>query len=174
MALLAGLLRLGFLADFISEPVLKGFIVGLALTIIIGQVPKLLGVEKGEGNFFEQLWDLVSAPRRHGRPRSPSASSRSPWCSGCGTSRPWCRARWSPSRSASSPSSSFDLDDHGVAIVGTSRAGCLARAARRGSGDYLDSRPAAIGVMLVGFAEGLGAAKTYAARRTTTSTPTAS
>ena len=33
-ALLAGLLRLGFLAAFISEPVLKGFIVGLALTII--------------------------------------------------------------------------------------------------------------------------------------------
>jgi MFS superfamily sulfate permease-like transporter len=35
-ALLAGSLRLGFLASFISEPVLKGFIVGLALTIIIG------------------------------------------------------------------------------------------------------------------------------------------
>ena len=43
---LAGLLRLGFLANFISEPVLKGFIIGLALTIIIGQVPKLFGVEK--------------------------------------------------------------------------------------------------------------------------------
>ena len=47
-ALVAGLLRLGFLANFISEPVLKGFIIGLALTIIIGQVPKLFGVEKGE------------------------------------------------------------------------------------------------------------------------------
>ena len=38
VALLAGLLRLGFLASFISEPVLKGFIIGLALTIIIGVV----------------------------------------------------------------------------------------------------------------------------------------
>jgi MFS superfamily sulfate permease-like transporter len=44
--LVAALLRLGFVASFISEPVLKGFIVGLALTIIIGQVPKLLGIEK--------------------------------------------------------------------------------------------------------------------------------
>lgn len=35
-ALAAGLLRLGFLANFISEPVLKGFVVGLALTIIMG------------------------------------------------------------------------------------------------------------------------------------------
>ena len=41
---LAGLMRLGFLASFISEPVLKGFIVGLALTIIVGQLPKLFGV----------------------------------------------------------------------------------------------------------------------------------
>ena len=56
---LAGLLRLGFVASFISEPVLKGFIVGLALTIIIGQVPKLLGVEKTPGNFFEQLWGVI-------------------------------------------------------------------------------------------------------------------
>ena len=42
LGLLAGLIRLGFIASFISEPVLKGFIVGLALTIMIGQVPKLL------------------------------------------------------------------------------------------------------------------------------------
>lgn len=54
VGLLAGLLRLGFVASFISEPVLKGFIVGLALVIIIGQVPKLLGIGKHEGNFFEQ------------------------------------------------------------------------------------------------------------------------
>jgi sulfate permease, SulP family len=62
---LAALLRLGFVASFISEPVLKGFIVGLALTIIIGQVPKLLGVEKTPGNFFEQLWGRDQAPSRH-------------------------------------------------------------------------------------------------------------
>jgi sulfate permease, SulP family len=60
LTLAAGLLRLGFVANFISEPVLKGFIVGLALTVIVGQVPKLLGVGKGSGNFFSQLWHLVT------------------------------------------------------------------------------------------------------------------
>ena len=96
LALVAGVLRLGFLASFISEPVLKGFIIGLALTIIIGQVPKLLGVPKEEGDFFEQLWGvlgelgstsgltllvgiaslvLVSGLRRS-RPSSPARSSR--------------------------------------------------------------------------------------------------
>src|SRR6476661_1743521 len=40
VAIVAGLLRLGFLAGFISEPLLKGFIVGLALTTIMRQLPK--------------------------------------------------------------------------------------------------------------------------------------
>ena len=59
VAILAGLLRLGFLAAFISEPVLKGFIIGLALTIMIGQVPDLIGVEGGHGSFFEKTWALL-------------------------------------------------------------------------------------------------------------------
>ena len=61
VAIIAGLLRLGFLAGFISEPVLKGFIVGLALTTIMRQLPKLLGVEGASGNFFEKLWGLITA-----------------------------------------------------------------------------------------------------------------
>ena len=58
-ALIAGLLRLGFLANFISEPVLKGFIVGLSVTIIVGQIPRLFGVAPGSGDFFERAWDFL-------------------------------------------------------------------------------------------------------------------
>ena len=60
LLLVAAILRLGFLADFISYPVMKGFLFGLALTIIIGQIPKLLGVEKGTGNFFDQLFYIAN------------------------------------------------------------------------------------------------------------------
>jgi MFS superfamily sulfate permease-like transporter len=60
IAVIAGLLRLGFLASFISEPVLKGFIVGLALTIIAGQLPAVFGVEKGSGDFFQKVWDVIT------------------------------------------------------------------------------------------------------------------
>jgi sulfate permease, SulP family len=59
--LIMAVLRLGLLANFISYPVMKGFLFGLALTIIIGQVPKLLGVAKGEGNFFQQLWSIIGS-----------------------------------------------------------------------------------------------------------------
>jgi SulP family sulfate permease len=59
LLLIMAVLRLGLLANFISYPVMKGFLFGLALTIIVGQVPKLLGVAKGEGNFFAQLWTII-------------------------------------------------------------------------------------------------------------------
>jgi high affinity sulfate transporter 1 len=45
MLILMGLARLGVLADFLSKPVLDGFIVGVAITIVIGQLDKLLGYE---------------------------------------------------------------------------------------------------------------------------------
>jgi len=53
--LAAGILKLGFLAEFLAKPVITGFIVGLAITIAVGQLPKLFGVEGSDGNVIEQL-----------------------------------------------------------------------------------------------------------------------
>ncbi len=57
-AVLAGLLRLGRIAQFFSESVLMGFVSGLALVIMIKQVPKLLGLEPVQGNFWERAIEL--------------------------------------------------------------------------------------------------------------------
>lgn len=51
----AGLLRLGFLANFISDPVLTGFRAGIGLVIVVDQVPKLLGVHIDGGSFFHKV-----------------------------------------------------------------------------------------------------------------------
>lgn len=59
LLLLAGIFHLGFLSDFLSRPIVTGFVFGLALVIIVGQVPKILGVPAGEGNFFQQAWDIL-------------------------------------------------------------------------------------------------------------------
>jgi sulfate permease, SulP family len=56
---LAGALHLGAVADMISKPVMTGFLFGLGLTIMLGQVPKALGVPAGDGSFFGQLGDLL-------------------------------------------------------------------------------------------------------------------
>src|ERR1035441_8726897 len=58
--LLAGILKVGFISDFISKPVLKGFVFGIALTIIIKQLPKLSGIAKGTGPSYSQLWHILT------------------------------------------------------------------------------------------------------------------
>jgi SulP family sulfate permease len=58
--IVAGLVKLGFLADFMSRPVLDGFIVGLALTIAAGQVHKLFGIEETGDNFFGDLAAVIT------------------------------------------------------------------------------------------------------------------
>ena len=57
--LLASLLRLGFIANFISEPVLIGFKAGIALVIVLDQVPKLLGIHFPKGSFIHNLLAIV-------------------------------------------------------------------------------------------------------------------
>jgi high affinity sulfate transporter 1 len=57
--LAAGLLHGGAIADFISKPVMTGFLFGLGMVIALGQLPKLLGVKAGEGNFFPALADVL-------------------------------------------------------------------------------------------------------------------
>ncbi len=52
MLLLARLLRLGFVANFISTPVLTGFKAGIGLVIVLDQVPKLLGIHITKQGFF--------------------------------------------------------------------------------------------------------------------------
>jgi sulfate permease, SulP family len=53
--IVASLLRLGFVANFISDPVLTGFKAGVGLVIVIDQVPKLLGVHIEGGDFFHKV-----------------------------------------------------------------------------------------------------------------------
>ena len=57
--LAAGVLHGGAIADFISKPVMTGFLFGLGMVIALGQLPKLLGVKAGEGNFFPALVDVL-------------------------------------------------------------------------------------------------------------------
>lgn len=59
--LLASVLRLGFVANFISTPVLTGFKCGIGLVIVLDQLPKLLGVHITKQGFFPDLWHLFQA-----------------------------------------------------------------------------------------------------------------
>ncbi len=58
MLLAARVLRLGFLASFISDPVLAGFKAGIGCVIIVDQLPKVLGVHIDKSGFLYDLYAI--------------------------------------------------------------------------------------------------------------------
>ena len=69
MLVLASVLRLGFVANFISEPVLIGFKAGIGVVIVLDQVPKILGIHFARGTFIQNLLATV-----HGIPTTSLAT----------------------------------------------------------------------------------------------------
>ena len=59
--IVAGALRLGFVANFISEPVLVGFKAGVGIVIVVDQIPKLLGVHIDKGGFLHNVLEIVKS-----------------------------------------------------------------------------------------------------------------
>jgi SulP family sulfate permease len=59
MLILARLLKLGFVANFISAPVLTGFKAGIGLVIVLDQVPKLFGIHITKQGFFADVLSVV-------------------------------------------------------------------------------------------------------------------
>lgn len=166
LALVAGLLRLGFIASFISAPVLKGFIVGLALTIMIGQVPALLGLPRGQGDFFEKAWNVL---RHLPDINWPTAAIGLISLVGVLLLRrflPLVPGALVALVAGIAAVEIWGLTGFGVDVVGPIQSGLPSVGLPSGVGlsDYLGLVTASLGVVLIGFAEGLGAAKTYAAR----------
>jgi len=161
----AGVIRLGFLASFISEPVLKGFIIGLALTIIVGQLPHIFGVPSTEGDFFEEAWGLIG-----------SLGDTQGWTLVVGTvslAIVLGLRRFAPRVPGSLVAVAvgiaavpiLGLEGKGVEIVGPIQSGLPSVGLPDvGWSDYAALASSAIGILLVGFGEGLAAAKTYATK----------
>lgn len=61
IGLLAGLFRMGFIADLLSAPVRAGYINGIALTIVVSQLPKLLGFTVPSVDVLPRIRDTVRA-----------------------------------------------------------------------------------------------------------------
>lgn len=59
LCLLAGLLRLGFIANFLSKPVIVGFMHGLALVVAVAQLPKVLGITSAGETTLEQFANVL-------------------------------------------------------------------------------------------------------------------
>ncbi|MEU8138079.1 SulP family inorganic anion transporter [Streptodolium elevatio] len=161
--IVAGLAKLGFLADFLSEPALVGFLFGMALTIIVRQCAKILGVPGGDGDFFDRAWTLLRhADDWHGTTIAVGAAALAAL---------FALERWVPRLPASllvlvagiAVSAAVDLDDHGVETVGK-----IPRAVPTpgwpdiSASDWIALLAGTFGVALVVFAESYSIAGRFA------------
>lgn len=165
ISVLAGFFKLGRVAAFFSESVLAGFVTGLALTVAIKQVPKLLGIEGSSGNFWERLYDvLIHLDETHLLTLVIGLVSIAVLL--------FLEHRFHKLPAALVVmvlgiifSSLFAFEELGVHVVGEIPAG-LAPPKLPGlsSEQWLLLLPAALGIALVNFAEAYGPAKSFAAK----------
>lgn len=55
-----GVCRLGFIANFLSQPILVGYLNGIALIVLVGQLPKLFGYHSEASGFFDKLLEFFT------------------------------------------------------------------------------------------------------------------
>ncbi len=163
--LAGGVLKLGAVSEFISKPVLKGFVFGLALTIMVKQAHKLTGISSGKGNFFHLVWHLLT-----------SLHEANPWICGVGATAiavmfilgallPRVPSALVVLVLGVLSVSLLGLKQHDVEVVGTIQAGMPSLSLPRiGEDDLADLFVGAIGIVLVLTAEALAAGRTFAAK----------
>ena len=161
--LAAGAARLGFVTQFLSKPVMSGFITGLALFVAVGQLNKLFGVPSGEGNTVQKFFTIVS--------ELPEANWVTFLVGASALTLLFLLPLWNKKIPAGlvvlfgyiALSSVLDLNGaYGVAVVGTLPQGLPAFAVPVVPlNAYLAMLAPAIGVLLVAYSEALGVAREF-------------
>ena len=163
----AGFLRIGWAAEFLSKPIVTGFVLGLTILVILNEVPHLLGVPSPQGQVVERIGALgESLTRGDADPTTVVISAVSLLLLFGG-------ARWVPKVpwgltvlvAGLVVSSAMDLAAEGVEVVGTVPRGLPTPAIPSvDSGDLPALLSAGAALALVGLAEGLSAARLFAGR----------
>jgi high affinity sulfate transporter 1 len=160
----AGLLHLGGVIDLISKPVMTGFLFGLGLTIAVGQVPKLLGIAGGDGNFFQKAWAELNQLDDISWSTFAVGAASVVLLIACRRLLPGVPSTLAVLGLAIAVSTGFDLSSHGVAVVGKLPASFPHFAwPDFNRSDVVHLLAPAFGVILLST-EGLGVARSLATR----------
>lgn len=160
---LAGLLRLGALSDFVAKPVLTGFLFGLGLVIAAGQLSKLLGVKDPAGGFFLKLWRLLTHIGDVNLPTLLLGVSSLMVLVVMKRFAPRVPAALVVVAAGILLTVVFDLAGRGVSVVGEVPSALPTPAVPDvGLGDVAGLLPAALGIVLLGFAESISVARGFA------------
>jgi high affinity sulfate transporter 1 len=165
--ILAAVAKLGFIADLISKPTMIGYMNGLALTILIGQLPKLFGFKVSADNLIGEVTGFAKG-LAHGEAVAAAAVVGT-----AGIALILVLQRWLPKVPAVlimvvlaiAATSVFHLADHGVSLVGVLPKGFPPLTIP--SVRLADLGPlfaGALGISLVSLADTISTASAFAAR----------
>jgi high affinity sulfate transporter 1 len=162
--LVAGVARLGWVTQFLSKPVIDGFVTGLAIFIAVGQLNKLFGVEKGTGNVFHKFFTIIR--------ELPEANWVTFAVGAASLALLFLLPRWNKKIPAGlvvlfgsiAVSLALNLNaNFGVVVVGTLPQGLPSVSLPKVSLETVfEMILPAIAIFLVGFSEALGAAREFA------------
>ncbi len=157
------LLKMGWIADLIPDPVLKGFMEGVVWVTILKQLPALLGldVERTAEGFFSGVIEVTKAlPAAHGATALVGVSS---------VVALLLMARFAPRLPGSLVVlvggivivGLFDLDEASVAVLGETSGGLpsLGLPPGLGASQIIDLIPGALAIVVLGYTKSLGALK---------------
>src|SRR3954453_5762874 len=160
-----GLARMGFISRFFARPVLEGFIVGLGLYIAIGQLPKVVGITKPSGDTLAVLAKTIG--------KVGSWEWTTVAVGVVALIALFAFARFAPKLPgviivvalAILASAALDLQHHGVAIVGDVPTGFhFVSLSGVSTNDLVKMVPGALAIVIVGLAQALAIAKSYATK----------
>ena len=161
MLLAARLLRLGFVANFISTPVLTGFKAGIGLVIVLDQVPKLLGIHITKQGFF---LDVVSVTQHLPQTSMITlAVALATFAVLIGMERLWPHSPAPLVAVAGGIAAAWllGLEAQGVSLVGLIPQG-LPSITLPDAALVADMAPAALGIALMSFTETIAAGRAFA------------
>ena len=164
--LLAGVAKLGFVADLLSKPTQIGYMNGLALTILIGQLPKLFGFSVSANGLIDEARGFVNGLS------AGDAVGAAVTVGVLSLALILVLGRWLPKVpgvlvavvAAIAASSVFDLADHGVSLVGALPKGFPPLTWPHPVSDLPLLVAGAIGIALVALTDTISTASSFAAR----------
>jgi len=156
----ASVARLGFVANFISQPVLVGFKAGIGLVIVVDQLPKLLGIDVAKTGFFRDLWHIAQQLPMLSWPTLATGLAVIAIVAAGRRWRPAAPAPLIALALAIAASAAFALPAAGVATVGALEGG-LPALQMPALGAWPDLWGAALGIALMSFTETIAAGRAF-------------
>lgn len=166
VCLLGGLIRLGFLADLLSRPVLVGYMTGVAVTMICSQLAKVTGAPVSGDEFVQQMRSLIGAIDEVHWPTLGLAAAVLVLLIALARLLPQAPGPLIAMLLATAAVAVFSLDHSGIRVIGSVPSGLPAFGLSGVSlHDLVALAGAAGGIAIVGFSDNVLTARTFAARK---------